>query len=67
MSTLIHPIRLKATQETNGALLKHGSWHAVRRQPSMLAIDDGVIGWTLSDKFRLVSVLLESLYRYADV
>ena len=23
----------------------------------MLAIDDGVIGWTLSDKFRLVSVL----------
>ena len=33
----------------------------------MLAIDDGVIGWTLSDKFRLASVLLESLYRYADV
>ena len=33
----------------------------------MLAIDDGVIGWTLSDKSRLVSVLLESLYRYADV
>ena len=33
----------------------------------MLAIDDGVIGWTLSDKFRLVSVFLESLYRYADV
>ena len=33
----------------------------------MLAIDDGVIGWTFPDKFRLVSVLLESLCRYADV
>jgi hypothetical protein len=48
-----------------GLGMRHDGSH--RRKPSTLAIDDGVIGWTLSDKFRLVSVLLESLYRYADV
>ena len=33
-------------QETNGALLKHGSWHAARRQPLTEAIDAGNRRWS---------------------